>query len=597
MAFVHTGVWDAVTSLGLAALVLFACRGTGSAVLERFGIKNGLMSPQETSLFGTALGILFLSLTVLALGSFKVLTRMNVWIVVCVFLALSLTDRPRRTPFHTALDYFRKNRGLGAMVAAILFLAMLQTLLPPTANDALAYHLEHPKEFILYHETIYLPFTRDSLWPYQTEMLFTLGLLLQGTTLAQLFHWVFFPLVTFAVYYAGARFLGAEAARWGAFVLALTPAVFAQSGQAYVDLALAFYVFMSFYLFLIYRESRSGRLAFLSGLLMGGALGTKYLGLASSLVLAVMICIVSPKKTRDGSVFAAGAAVAGGVWYLRSWAVSGNPVYPFFYKFFGGHGFPSHIAEGVGMGNGPGPLFSFPWNITFHPAPFGGEVLGPLYLALVPSVFLFGDRMKKPLAWALVFCAGYGTILFHLSQQVRFFLSLAPVLSFIAGYSIVCIFEAGAAVKKTTMALLAIVAALHLGAFIERVREAPGVILGQISPEDYLSRKERSFKGFRYLETHASVRETLFNSAETRLFYNPGLQMVYDGPLLRQYLAKEGRSVTAYLDAKRFDHLWLSEDSDPEVASYASSRGYKSVYSYEFTEAPKTFRYSIWSRA
>jgi hypothetical protein len=81
----------------------------------------------------------------------------------------------------------------------------------------------------------------------------------------------------------------------------------------------------------------------LSGLMIGIALGGKYLALGNACALAL---IVIWNSRRDGlkrmiqnlAVFGGIALVVGSPWYLKNWLWTGNPVYPL---YFGGPAWPT----------------------------------------------------------------------------------------------------------------------------------------------------------------------------------------------------------------------------------------------------------------
>src|SRR3989338_7836769 len=87
-----------------------------------------------------------------------------------------------------------------AVLFAIPIICLFGSFAPEIGNDALAYHLYHPKIFIQDHSIGYIPFTRESLWPYLTQMLFTLGLLFKSVTLAKMFNFLYGILAVLAVY-------------------------------------------------------------------------------------------------------------------------------------------------------------------------------------------------------------------------------------------------------------------------------------------------------------------------------------------------------------------------------------------------------------
>lgn len=151
--------------------------------------------------------------------------------------------------------------------------------------------------------------------------------------LAQAGQWPFLALAVLAA--CGlAREMGAgKGWEWtaGLFML-VCPLLVYEGRSAFSDLAAAGFFTCSLY-FLV-RAARAGRpcdLAF--GLLSFGlAAGCKYTA-APLLILLLPVLLMAAFRVRKGAlaawlVGAASAVAGGGVWYIRNWLISGNPVFP-----------------------------------------------------------------------------------------------------------------------------------------------------------------------------------------------------------------------------------------------------------------------------
>lgn len=585
MDYIAAGILPSVHALFLLGVLLTAAGGVGRIVLGVPRLLTGLETG-EKNLFSIGAGWILMTLGVLALGSLGLLTRVSAWGLVAVFAIVPIL---LRKPYFENWS-FPSLRPVHFFAAALLFLSVGTALVPPTGNDALAYHLDHAKHFAMTGRIGYIPLSRESLWPYQTEMGFTLGLLLQGTALAQLLHWVFYPLTAAVIGMFGRRFYGETAGRYAAWTFLLCPVAFAQAGQAYVDLALGFYVLLAVYAFTLTDSVGEAKAAILSGILCAGALATKYLGLSAAIALVIVWLFFSKKKFKNVVLFSIASFAVAGVWYLRSWIHLGNPVYPFYPRIFGS-GLDFGIAEGVGMGEGPLDFWRFGWNIVMHPAVFGGEMLGPLFLMFLPPL-LFYVRDASRRSWAIAtFAVIFIGILFKQSQQVRFYLAVVPVLSIGAGVAIDALTRRGPWLRRMTLGIFLAVATLHGSLYVYRARDVWPVVLGRVTPEAYLATHERSFRGYLYLKQNAKPGDRILNSAEIRHFYaeNPGIVM--NTVFFREELKKNGGTLDDYLKANHFDYIWIEEESDLRVRF--EREGYETVYSYDFTEGPASWRYLI----
>ncbi|OGW83090.1 MAG: hypothetical protein A3C47_04705 [Omnitrophica bacterium RIFCSPHIGHO2_02_FULL_51_18] len=577
-------------TLALAA-VLFGALRLGAFLLKPLGIPAAELSPLEEKLFSLALGITALSLLVLLLGLAGGLNDVVLWTVLvgCVFLR-GPANRLERFHF-TVVERFLLVVGGG-----ILFLSWLQALAPPTGNDALAYHLAHPREFLLKGGISHLELTRESLWPYQTEMLFTLGLLLQGTILAQLMHWLFFGLTAVLIFSLGKRFYGQRAGLLSALVFLLTPAAFAQSGQAYVDLSLAFFMLAAAYALVLRGTLGETPSALLAGLMCGAALGTKYLALGPAAILWALL-LFERRGFKPVFIFMLSALAVSAVWYARSWVILGNPVYPFFAGVFGGHGFESQAGKHVGFGKDWLSFLLFPWNVTMHPDRFGGEIIGPLYLMLAPLALLKPEKTSRTGVILGAFTSLTLIFLFTQSQHARFALSVLPVLAVGAGVGLDKAVSAGGLLKKTVLLVFSCVMLAHGFIYVYRTHKVLAVVSGRVNVEKYLSEHERSYQGHRYLREHLKEGQSVFNAAESRVFYGPkSAVIISDGQPLRESLTRRGVSLRDFLGREQFDMLWLSAGSDSDILAFARAGGYVQDYAYSFTEEPATYEYLFFKK-
>ena len=121
----------------------------------------------------------------------------------------------------------------------------------PHAWDALAYHLADPKVFLQQHRIAILPTEHHSNFPFTMEMLFTIGLALDGYAAANLFHLLTAVLLVQGMISFCTRFFSRLAGLLAAVVLATTPLVLWEATIAYIDLALALYVFLAAYLIIL----------------------------------------------------------------------------------------------------------------------------------------------------------------------------------------------------------------------------------------------------------------------------------------------------------------------------------------------------------
>lgn len=599
MTWLTSGPLASFQATAILFLIVLIIASSGRAFLWAFKIRTVSLSGLEFFLFSSATGLGLLSFAILILGMVGKIDRISIILLLGLFAFFGAWNH-----------FFLKQRGsleiLGKRqfcgdfersaaffwISAILFLSWLQALAPPIGQDALAYHLYHPKLFIENHRMYFIPLERESLWPYLTEVYFMVGLLLQGTTLAQLFHWIFYPLTAAAIYSYSLRFYGRRQGLMAVVFFFLCPMAFAQSGHCYVDLSLAFFTFLIFYGFALRGLLGEKSSAFLSGLAAGGAMAVKYLGLSSALIMTAFWIIRAKARWRVALVFLLSSALVCGLWYLRSWFLSGNPVYPFFAHIFGS-GLDFDISEGAGYSKGILHFLRFGWDLTMHPRAFGGEVLGAQYLLFVPYLIFYIKKSKRVSREMALFTLVYVFFLFKQSQYARFYLSVVPFLSVGAAVALFSMLKDGKQwLKVSSIAILGTLLLLHTGIIFHRLKPMWPVILGAQTGAEYLEKRERSFKGFLYIKEHAKTGDKVLNSGDVRHFYSAFPETTNDTLFLRRELKLSGETIRDLLLREKFDYVWLQDD--PVIKKYLHENDYAPVYSYDFTEGPKTWNLTVY---
>lgn len=602
MEYVSGGPLVSLWAVVCLALTFWACHRTGALLADRLGLCQSSLVGGEFHLFSIGLGLIAFSLSILAAGLSGVLTTVSAYGILIIFIILPFFFKGGSPGAFLDRAATGESGGRVRLILTILSLvalglSMLQALTPANGVDALAYHLYLPKEFILNKRIFFLPLTRESLWPLQNEMLFTLGLLLQGTATAQLFHWMFYPLSAAAIYLLARRFYDKQTAMLASAIFLLTPFTFAQASYAYVDICLTFFIFVAVYAFLLADTSDSKRFLFLSGLFSGAAAGTKFLGLDCALILFVFILVRFYRKPDRILVFLSGCAAVAAVWYLRSWWIAGNPVYPLYPRFFNGHGYEIDIAAGVGLGKDLLAFLLFPWNMTMYPVSFGGQMLGPLYLLFLPSLIMCVKKIKSHSRYLLIFAVSYCFILFQQSQQARFYISLTPFMAIGTAYGFYhVLLRRGRFVRVLSVAILIAGFCFYLGQFIYRTRDAWAVVSGSESPENYLLTHERSFRGYRSIQENVRPGEKLLNAAEVRYFYAPSDRDIRHLTQVNVALRSTKKGLTQYLNEENFDTIWLVQDSPKELFDYIEAHFYQLLHTYTFKEKPDYFQYSLFRR-
>ena len=173
----------------------------------------------------------------------------------------------------------------------------------------------------------------------------------------------------------------------------------------------------------------------LCGFFAGAAAAVKYTAVPLVVLPLALAVAIAGKGRRAGwlAAFLLAAAVAGGAWYVKNWALSGNPTYPLLYDLFDGRTrTPEKNAQWVAAHRPPGYSPAL-WANDVRRLLVGSEWIGPLAVPLALLAAVGGTRRKR--VWqCLSYVAVYWMIWWLFTHRLdRFWVPMLPVLSLAAG--------------------------------------------------------------------------------------------------------------------------------------------------------------------
>lgn len=386
----------------LLALALAAASAIGRQCLRL--LRYEAPTRLERLTIGATLGLGVIGYAVLAIGLAGFLRPLPVLVALVVLVAAS---------WRGARDAVRDLRGLppwrwspGGIAAAVLLVllagvAALSCFSPPGAHewDALSYHLAVPQIYLQHERILFLPTQHHSNFPFLWQMLFTVGLMARGPELAALFHWAAAALATAGVAMLARRHGGPGAGNWAAVAFATTPIVLWQAGTAYIDVAQALCTTLAVHCLLEWRRTREAPALLAAGALLGMALGVKTLSLLP-LGLLTGYLLIARAPVRQLAAYLAVAVAIGCPFYVKTFIYTGNPVYPFAYRLFGGRYWSVELSKpyeaeqrSFGMSrNLIGPrddarTASFPYEAPSAADRVRNALLTPFMLVSVPRIY------------------------------------------------------------------------------------------------------------------------------------------------------------------------------------------------------------------
>lgn len=474
-------------------------------------------------------------------------------------------------------------------LALTLTLTVLLALAPPTSWDGLFYHLTGPALYVAQRGITPLDVNIPHLaFPSLMEMLFGLGLLLRGDVAAKLLHLAYGLLLAALVYRLSHRWQGRETAGWSLLLLAAMPMVAVLAAWAYNDLALAFYQLAALYSLLAWQETRRRGWLLTGGLLSGLALGLKYTAFPLPLV-GVVYLLWQRRETRSCRKnlvsYTLLTALVAAPWYLRNWAFTDNPVYPFLLDGRNWDGFRAawYAHAGTGIGWHPLRILALPATMTLglRDVNYYDGRMGPLFLALAPVVVWLTvralrqkERSKKWLALALLggFAAAQGLVwttgaiqsraLFQSRLFLPSFVALTPLLAETLA-QLPTLDRRKFSLAAFVRMLVGVALALNLvNQTLDVLRFNPfGYLVGYESREAYLER----ILGDHYLAMEQLAERVPEDGRvlflwEPRGYYSPRIAQpdaILDNWSHLVYLYENENQVAAHLRAEGFTHVLL----------------------------------------
>jgi hypothetical protein len=428
-------------------LVLFgAAYGAGGAVFARWLPKPDTLL--EEGLFKAALGLVIISTAMFVLGMAGLLYAPAGYLLLAACLVVG--GRELQGYFKRLLELPRTvNLGLtGVLLASVtaylMFKGLYQAFLPPTGFDILMYHYGAPRMYIEAHRIFPTPDINGSSYPFGAEMLFMLAMLVESDISANLVNYSLAIGCGLFGYAFARRFIKGSQPFLVIAIFFAMPIVVWLLPQAYVEFAQGFYICAAVYALMVSFGEKGKNWLWVSALMAGGAMCTKY---TSNLVLAVLLVGVAYKMyslDRAGArrtastvvVYSMLALAVVAPWYIRNVFYYGNPFFPMLVPGGGQSEMGQYWTRG--MKTGLADLLMLPWNVSMYPSRFySGELnsLGPCLLMFMPGLLLCRN-MEKEVKYLMAFCLMYFAVWYLTAQNIRYIVPVGPFLAVLAGYPV-----------------------------------------------------------------------------------------------------------------------------------------------------------------
>ena len=558
--------------LGLALFLALVAAGIGKRLLNWIGELPD--HPLDALALATPLGLGLLALGCLLLGQAGWLNLVGLAVLLGVVTELGLLAGFRLLRELARHSLKRPEKGLTTVVDRLLLVFLVLTLgatalaalAPVTDGDALCYHLQVPKVFLVRQAVYFDPDLHETVYPLVTELLYAIGLEFRGPVACRCLQWVL-GLVFAAGVAALARPSLGRRAWWAAALAVLVPAISNGMAAPLNDVSLAAFGVAAFLAWTRCFDRPSRASTVVAGAFTGLAIGVKYpaLVLAALLTAATLLRpVLDPAwRSRRGAIrtlmMAAGflgtAVLLGGAWYLRAYVYTGNPVFPFFKSWFGGAGLDEVLAPIKR------PLAVNVWSLlgaivplTLEPDRFDSfaHQFGPVFLLFLPAL-LFEGAPRRVLGLAAM---AYAFLVMCMTQRqsMRFLLFAVGPMSVGIAYLATRWLERGTRPARALVMALMLVLGLETGLSLTRGACAAGVVLGKETFAEFLGRCEPTYRVGRWVARNLPATARLIGQ-DHRGFYIP-------------------RGYTMELAHRRRTGLGQNNESSREIVEVLKREGY-----------------------
>jgi len=440
-----------------------------------------------------------------------------------------------------------------SIIGLVLMVTFVGGLAEPVGDikmDAIAYHLLGPRVWLRDAVIRPLPDECHASFPATVETVYGALMAIGETRAPDLFSFSSFCFLLLVSYGFALRLgLAPPDAWWTVALIATMPVVYRGSYGGFIDAVFACFVLLSLRFALDARESRHYVLA---GVFGGLAMGTKYTGVPTViLIIAVagafaLVTFAAPpaKLAIRLAVMAVTAALIASPWYLRNWIALGSPIYPppplllhfFKIKYMSPQTIDLLAAlirkEGLGMGHSFSNFVLLPFHFTFHPANFlnGPGGVGIALLSLAPVGLLL--RWRDPYVGALMLFGFLHTLTWFVTEQeARFLIHIYVLLAIFAVWGWQEVMAKSPRIGRS-LAGAAVACSIVYGLiFVVSPRIAD--VHAALSPSFEEQRKVQEIpflEGFRALNEDPAVKKVLVLEPRVPVFY---LQKDYLRPVGR----------------------------------------------------------------
>ena len=507
--------------------ILIACHGAGRAAFEKLDL--GPVSRAEDLTLSTALGLGLLMFVLFVLGLCglyqpRVLGAIFVAAVLLCFRhvkALTASSRALNRAWASSDELRLPMIGVAVSFAGVfLVLGVLVSLAPSVAHDPVVMHLPSAMFYSAKQALVPLADLDYSYFPQGFEVLMTAACMFAGQAAAQMISPALFGLTALLVF-AIARECGLSRAPAVAATIfgASIPFLHWTGSVAKNDMAFALFQLAALHCYLRARRSPAPNWLRLGVFFVASSFAVKHSALFGAVPLAVLYVHLLWKRgrlLREAIIMAGIFAVFGLCWQARTFALTGNPVYPIQWHYAVEALRPDSMRAPDAMSI---PYYQIPWRIHFDgmleglpAAAFESPLSNPmgLFLVVCLPVWVLVRRASKNslepvcLAFSAVYFLYWGAVW----PVLRYAIPLILVLVVLTAGRLwaLSLNLPRLAGRVTELALAYCLAFALLGTMIIEVNAAQlRLFAGKIDENQYLREVLVPYPSLEYLRDHSAA--------------------------------------------------------------------------------------------
>ncbi|MEK7502626.1 MAG: hypothetical protein AAB609_03805 [Patescibacteria group bacterium] len=336
--------------------------------------------PEQEIFIKIALGYILSGSGLAILGFLSLLSPLIITVYLIIITAVALFPIKTSTAGFIDLKKFTKklindfkiHKWIFIWTTLFIFIAFIKLQSPEIREDQ--YHTDLPVQYLKNH-SIMLP-SREQIMvsasPQLAEMSYMVAIFIGSKEATRYIHFTFYILVLL-VLYSISRDKHYKLTILAPLIFATAPEVIREASSQYTDFQWIF-LFLLSVIILTRSKLLDTKLIALSGFIFGGMIATKLWTIAFIAVPLLYILIINYKTkikaTKYIFNFVLFSLIAPSIWFLRSFILTGSPVYPAFGK--------REILEGT-VGFGISNYISFNYGL-----------INPVILKLFSPIFFLG---------------------------------------------------------------------------------------------------------------------------------------------------------------------------------------------------------------